>query len=228
MKPQSIHRLWRVRLCSSANARAMTHFGRKWSAREQLPEWLSGPLLGKARADFVDAHSTVTHPAPAGQVHFPPGAILAQRYRIVHLLGRGEMGEVYRADDLLLGQPVALKFLPAAATAGASVLSRFRNEVRTARQVSHPSVCRVYDIGEADGLTYLSMEYVDGEDLASLLRRIGKPPPSVSHCRSARPCRTGQQRRSHGAAQPRKMSCARFGVAYRESGGQCPVIACHL
>jgi Protein kinase domain len=145
-------------------------------AREQLPEWLSGPLLGKARADFVDAHSTITHPAPAGHVHFPPGAILAQRYRIVHLLGRGGMGEVYRADDLLLGQPVALKFLPAAATAGASVLSRFRNEVRTARQVSHPSVCRVYDIGEADGLTYLSMEYVDGEDLASLLRRIGKLP----------------------------------------------------
>jgi serine/threonine-protein kinase len=84
------------------------------------------------------------------------------------------MGEVYRADDLLLGQTVALKFLPAAATATASVLSRFRNEVRIARQISHPNVCRVYDIGEAEGLTYLTMEYVDGEDLASLLRRIGK------------------------------------------------------
>lgn len=56
------------------------------------------------------------------------------------------------------------------------MLSRFRNEVRTARQVSHPNVCRVYDIGEAEGLTYLSMEYVDGEDLASLLRRIGRLP----------------------------------------------------
>jgi hypothetical protein len=55
-----------------------------------------------------------------------------------------------------------------------------------------------------------------------------EPPPSVSHCRSARPCRTGQQRRSHGAAQPRKMSCARFGDACREPGGQCPFIACHL
>jgi serine/threonine-protein kinase len=86
------------------------------------------------------------------------------------------MGEVYRADDLLLGQPVALKFLPPAATANVSTLNRFRNEVRVARQVSHPSVCRVYDIGEAEGLTYLSMEFVDGEDLASLLRRIGKLP----------------------------------------------------
>jgi serine/threonine protein kinase len=86
------------------------------------------------------------------------------------------MGEVYRADDLLLGQPVALKFLHAAATASDSALSRFRNEVRIARQVSHPNVCRVYDIGEVDGLIYLTMEYIDGEDLASLLRRIGKLP----------------------------------------------------
>jgi serine/threonine-protein kinase len=86
------------------------------------------------------------------------------------------MGEVYRAEDLLLRQPVALKFLPPAALANASMLTRFRNEVRTARQVSHPNVCRVYDIGEAEGLTYLTMEYVDGEDLASLLRRIGKLP----------------------------------------------------
>ena len=145
-------------------------------AREHLPEWLSGPLLGAARAALPDTRSTVTHPAPAGRVPFAPGTVLAQRYRIVHLLGRGGMGEVYRADDLLLGQPVALKFLPPASTANASVLSRFRNEVRTARQVSHPNVCRVYDIGEAEGLTYLSMEYVDGEDLASLLRRIGKLP----------------------------------------------------
>jgi len=107
---------------------------------------------------------------------FPPGTLLAQRYRIVSLLGRGGMGEVYRANDLLLGQTVALKFLPPEATANEAALNRFRNEVRTARQVSHPNVCRVYDIGEAEGLTYLTMEYVDGEDLASLLRRIGKLP----------------------------------------------------
>jgi serine/threonine protein kinase len=145
------------------------------SARERVPEWLSGPLLDAANA-AVDMHSTLTHPARRGHVHFPPGTVLAQRYRIVHLLGRGGMGEVYRADDVFLGQPVALKFLPPATTANASALNRFRNEVRTARQVSHPHVCRVYDIGEAEGLTYLSMEYVDGEDLASLLRRIGKLP----------------------------------------------------
>ncbi|HXN50208.1 MAG TPA: serine/threonine-protein kinase, partial [Bryobacteraceae bacterium] len=77
---------------------------------------------------------------------------------------------------LLLGQTVALKFLPARWTSDEATLARFRNEVRIARQVSHPNVCRVYDIGEAEGSTYLSMEYVDGEDLASLLRRIGMLP----------------------------------------------------
>jgi serine/threonine-protein kinase len=118
--------------------------------------------------------STVTLAAPTATLGLQPGALVAQRYRIVHLLGHGGMGEVYRADDLVLGQAVALKFLPTAPSN--SALSRFRSEVRLARQISHPNVCRVYDIGDAEGLTYLSMEYVDGEDLASLLRRIGKLP----------------------------------------------------
>ena len=107
---------------------------------------------------------------------FMPGALLAGRYRIVALLGRGGMGEVYRAHDLTLGQEVALKFLPEAAARNPAALARFYNEVRIARQVSHANVCRVYDLGEVDGQPYLSMEYVDGEDLGSLLRRIGRLP----------------------------------------------------
>jgi len=107
---------------------------------------------------------------------FPPGVVLAARYRIVERLGKGGMGEVYRADDLTLGQPVALKFLPPTANTG-EMLTRFRGEVRIARKVSHPNVCRVYDIDEAEGLSFLSMEYVDGEDLAALLKRIGRLPP---------------------------------------------------
>ena len=87
------------------------------------------------------------------------------------------MGEVYRADDLKLGQPVALKFLPRHLASDKDRLDRFYAEVRIARQVSHPNVCRVYDVGEIDGQQYLSMEYVDGEDLASLLKRIGRLPP---------------------------------------------------
>jgi predicted Ser/Thr protein kinase len=107
---------------------------------------------------------------------FLPGRLVASRYRIIALLGKGGMGEVYRADDLTLGQAVALKFLPDEAARDESLLERFRNEVRIARRVSHPNVCRVYDVGDVDGQTFFTMEYVDGEDLASLLRRIGRLP----------------------------------------------------
>lgn len=92
------------------------------------------------------------------------------------------MGEVYRADDLRLGQQVALKFLPLALGQDPVRLAQFHNEVRTARQVSHPNVCRVYDIGEVSKgesgqpQLFITMEYVDGEDLSALLRRIGRFP----------------------------------------------------
>jgi serine/threonine-protein kinase len=102
--------------------------------------------------------------------------MFAGRYRIVGLLGKGGMGEVYRADDLTLDQPVALKFLPEKVAADPERLERFHAEVRVARQVSHPNVCRIYDIGDEAGLHFISMEYIDGEDLASLLRRIGRLP----------------------------------------------------
>src|SRR5688572_2868169 len=107
---------------------------------------------------------------------FVSGVIIADRYRIVGLLGRGGMGEVYRADDLKLGQPVALKLLPDHLLTDGAALARFHREVRIARQVSHPNVCRVYDIGEVDGRHFLSMEYIKGEELSSLLRRIGRLP----------------------------------------------------
>jgi serine/threonine-protein kinase len=138
----------------------------------------------------LDEPGAVTHtsPAPGPQavrragssgsdaVRFVPGSMLGGRYRIVGLLGRGGMGEVYRADDLKLGQPVALKFLPRDVEHDRDRLERFLTEVRLSLRVTHPNVCRVFDIAEIDGRHYLSMEYVDGEDLASLLRRIGRLP----------------------------------------------------
>jgi serine/threonine-protein kinase len=112
---------------------------------------------------------------PAEEGRFRVGALFGGRFRIIGLLGRGGMGEVYRATDLELGQSVALKFLNLYQFDNRA-RSRLRSEVRLARQISHPNVCRVYDIGEAAGELYLSMEYVDGEDLAALLRRIGRVP----------------------------------------------------
>jgi len=101
---------------------------------------------------------------------FTPGTIIASRFRIVSLLGRGGMGEVYRADDLKLGQPVALKFLSARGE------EAVYDEVRIGRQIAHPNVCRIYDVVEIDGRPFIEMEWIDGEDLASLLARAGMLP----------------------------------------------------
>jgi hypothetical protein len=120
------------------------------------------------------------------EARYVPGTTIADRYRIVSPLGKGGMGEVYRAEDLKLGQTVALKFLPQSLSQSQESLDRFTSEVRLARQVSHPNVCRVFDIGEISETdsagknvthTFLTMEFVDGEDLASLMRRIGRLPP---------------------------------------------------
>lgn len=132
----------------------------------------AGNPTGLRRRDSLSRLSSST----ADEGRFLPGTLVAGRYRVIGLVGRGGMGEVYRATDLTLGQSVALKFLPEAAVRDRRLLERFHNEVRVARQVSHPNVCRVYDIGEADGHPFISMEYVDGEDLASLLGRIGRLP----------------------------------------------------
>jgi serine/threonine-protein kinase len=114
---------------------------------------------------------------PADRVHrFVAGTVLDSRFRIVNQLGKGGMGEVYRAEDLKLGQQVALKFLPEQLAQDGAGLARLYREVNVARQISHPNVCRVFDIGETGTDHFLSMEYVDGEDLASLLRRIGRLP----------------------------------------------------
>jgi len=107
---------------------------------------------------------------------FAPGTLLVDRYRIVELIARGGMGEVYRADDLKLGEAVALKFLPANLASNPDWLERFLDEVRAARNVAHPNVCRVYDVEEVRGEHFISMEYVDGETMSSLMSRIGRMP----------------------------------------------------
>jgi len=141
-----------------------------------MPDNSGSERTDNAETAIRPAEPAVVHPPRAGASRFTPGAVLAGRYRIVSLLGKGGMGEVYRGEDLKLGAPVALKFLPATIANDARRVRRFYEEVRIGRQVSHPNVCRIYDVAEVEGLRFLSMEYVDGEDLASLLRRIGRLP----------------------------------------------------
>jgi serine/threonine protein kinase len=104
---------------------------------------------------------------------FAPGELFAGRYRMINRVGRGGIGDVWRADDLVIGTAVALKLIPATAPAARE---RFLNEVRLARQITHPNICRVFDVGESGGWVFYSMELVRGEDLAALLRRVGRLP----------------------------------------------------
>src|ERR1039457_1318571 len=136
----------------------------------------SDSLMGNRPQSRDDEISRVTSSGVEDEGRSVPGTLLGGRYRIIGLLGRGGMGEVYRATDLTLGQSVALKFLTEEASRNQRLLERFHGEVRVARLVSHPNVCRVYDIGEIEGMPFISMEYVDGEDLAELLLRIGRLP----------------------------------------------------
>jgi serine/threonine protein kinase len=105
-----------------------------------------------------------------------PGVLLAGRYRVVAALGQGGMGQVYRADDLTLEQPVALKFFPGPFPSSGAV-GRLYHEVRMARRIAHPNICRVFDILETDGDAIITMEFVDGENLDALSRRVGRLAP---------------------------------------------------
>lgn len=107
------------------------------------------------------------------KLSFVPGDVFAGRYRMVTRIGRGGMGDVWRADDLVLQTAVALKLVYSNDPDGRV---RILNEVRLARQITHQAVCRVFDVGEAKGEVFFSMELVHGEDLATLLGRAGRLP----------------------------------------------------
>jgi eukaryotic-like serine/threonine-protein kinase len=105
---------------------------------------------------------------------FSPGDVFANRYRMVTCIGHSELGDVWRADDLVLETPVALKVIRC--SAGPDARLQILNEVRLARQITHQAVCRVFDVGQTDEEVFYSMELVQGEDLAALLKRVGRLP----------------------------------------------------
>jgi len=103
-------------------------------------------------------------------VELSDGALFADRYRIVGILGRGGMGVVYRAIDLTLGEEVALKLVSGVVEGRSDVMTRFRQEVRLSRRVTHPNVIRVHDLGEQDQQLYMTMEVINGPTLRTILR----------------------------------------------------------
>jgi predicted Ser/Thr protein kinase len=113
----------------------------------------------------------------AGQHVLTSGQLLAQRYEVLSLLGEGGMGAVYKARDVELSRMVALKVIRPDLARNRAILDRFKQELILATQVTHRNVVRIYDLGEADGIKFITMEYVEGEDLAAILHKRGKLPP---------------------------------------------------
>lgn len=102
------------------------------------------------------------------------GEIFAGRYEIIENLGQGGMGKVFRVVDLQLDEEVSLKILKPEIAANKNTIERFKTEMKLARKISHKNVCKMYDLGLEEGLFYLSMEYVPGQSLKSLIRQTGQ------------------------------------------------------
>jgi len=113
---------------------------------------------------------TLETPAQA----FPRGTIIAGRYEIIEELGTGGMGKVFRVEDTKVEAEIALKLLKPEIASDKKTIERFRNELTTARKIRHKNICGMYDLGEADGIFFITMEYIPGEDLRSFLRRSKK------------------------------------------------------
>jgi tetratricopeptide (TPR) repeat protein len=126
-------------------------------------------------SDFLEAPPAIA----TSERGLQPGEVLNERFRIVRVLGHGGMGEVYLADDLALGESVAIKTLQPRLRGNESVAARFRDEIRLARKISHPNICRIFDLfSESRGgrsILYFTMEFLDGPTLA---RKIAEGPLS--------------------------------------------------
>jgi serine/threonine protein kinase/Tfp pilus assembly protein PilF len=135
----------------------------------------AAPLTSKAEAlpSF-----TVTMETQGEQL--ARGTVFANRYEIIEELGVGGMGRVYRAEDTKVKEQVALKLLRPEISADKKTIDRFRNELKVARRIRHKNVTGMYDLGEDRGVHYITMEYVSGEDLRSLIRRVGQLPVAKS------------------------------------------------
>ncbi|MFX0197344.1 MAG: protein kinase [Candidatus Hodarchaeota archaeon] len=123
---------------------------------------------------FEEIEVTETMEAPKEEL--TRGTTFAGRYEIIEELGKGGMGRVYRVDDTKLKQEVALKLIKPEIAQDKKTIERFRNELKLARNIRHKNVCGMYDLGEAKGAHFITMEYIRGEDLRSSIRRFGQLP----------------------------------------------------
>lgn len=141
------------------------------SVREQDPTDAGpDPRSGRLSGDIPDLTETMETP----REELTRGTTFAGRYEIIEELGKGGMGRVYRALDKELNEKIALKLIKPEIAKDKKSIERFRNELKTARMVSYKNVCRMFDIGEEKGAYFITMEFIRGEDLKSLIRKMGQ------------------------------------------------------
>src|ERR1700736_388794 len=129
----------------------------------------------------TEAWSVAVTPRPSSEAaskgQLEPGTILAERFEVLQLLGQGGMGAVYKARDIELERLVALKLIRPDLASHPEILRRFKQELILAREVTHRNVIRIFDLGQAQGIKFITMEYVEGRDLRGLLHEKGKMAP---------------------------------------------------
>src|SRR5579863_2804779 len=151
-------------------------------------------------------------------IQLSPGTSIGARYEIVRLLGQGGMGAVYEAHDKELERQVAIKVIRADMASNPEILRRFKQELILARQITHKNVIRIFDLGQADGIKFITMEYIEGENLQSVLRRKKKLEPAESANILAQVCRALEAAHTEGVIhrdlKPQNIMLDKNGRAY--------------
>ncbi len=133
-----------------------------------------GAAAPKPRGRFTPPSSPAPPSGTWDGLSLQPGDVLGNRYEVLEILGEGGMGTVYKATDIELSRTIALKVIRPELASKREILQRFKQELILARQVTDRNVIRIFDLGEADGIRFITMEYVEGESLYQILRRQGK------------------------------------------------------
>jgi eukaryotic-like serine/threonine-protein kinase len=149
----------------------------KSTPEQSDPHGTIAPTATPATPGDWTAPVTRTKIPVSSQGELEPGTVLGERYEIIALLGQGGMGAVYKAHDIELERLVALKIIRPELTTNPEMLRRFKQELILARQITHRNVVRIFDLGQADGFKFITMEYLEGKDLRAVLKEKGKLPP---------------------------------------------------